>query len=79
MISRSGSEMSLVNIVHRLAFLLKCYFIIHHYYTYVNASSFGACVSVLVCFHRFNVSPFPTDEWHRGARKLCVFTCINKN
>ena len=37
MISRSGSEMSLVNIVHRLAFLPKFDFIIHHYYTYVNA------------------------------------------
>ena len=37
MISRSGSEMLLVNIVHRLAFLLKFNLIIHHYFTYVNA------------------------------------------
>ena len=37
MISRSGSEMSLINIVHRSAFCLKVNLIIHHYYTYVNA------------------------------------------
>ena len=36
MISRSGSEMSLVNIAHRLAFLLKFNLIIHQYFTYVN-------------------------------------------
>ena len=36
-ISRSGSEMSLVYIVHRLAFSPKFNLIIHHYYTYVNA------------------------------------------
>ena len=36
-ISRSGSEMSLVNIVHRLAFSLNSNLIIHHYFTYVNA------------------------------------------
>ena len=36
-ISHSGSESSLVNIVHRLAFLLKFNLIIHHYFTYINA------------------------------------------
>ena len=37
MISGSGSEASLVYIVHRLAFLLNFNLIIHHYFTYVNA------------------------------------------
>ena len=37
MINCSGSDKSLVNIVHRLAFLLIFNLIIHHYYTYVNA------------------------------------------
>ena len=37
MISRSWSEMSLVNIVHLRAFCLKFNLIIHHYYAYVNA------------------------------------------
>ena len=37
MIRRSVSEMSHVNIVHRLALLLKFNLIIHHYYTYANA------------------------------------------
>ena len=37
MISRSGSETSLVNIVHRLAFLLKFNLIIHQFYAYINA------------------------------------------
>ena len=36
MISRSVSEMSLVNIVYRLAFLLRFSLIIHHYLTYIN-------------------------------------------
>ena len=29
--------MSLVNIVHRFAFLLKVNLIIHHFYSYINA------------------------------------------
>ena len=41
MISRSGSEMSLVNIVYGLAFLLKFNLTIHHYYAYI-------CVFTLV-------------------------------
>ena len=36
-ISRSGSEMSLVNIVHLRVFCLKFNLIIHHYYTYLDA------------------------------------------
>ena len=35
--SHSGSEMSLVDIFHRLAFLPKLNLIIHHCYAYVNA------------------------------------------
>ena len=37
MISRSWSEMSLVNAVHRLAFLLNLSLITNHYFTYINA------------------------------------------
>ena len=37
MISRSWSETSLVNVVHRHAFLLNSNLTIHHYFTYVNA------------------------------------------
>ena len=36
MISRSESEMSFVNTVHRRAFCLRLNLIIHHYYTYVD-------------------------------------------
>ena len=36
-ISRSGSELSLVNKVHTHAFLLKFNLIIHYYYTNINA------------------------------------------
>ena len=37
MISRSVSEMSIVNIVRRRVFCLKLNLIFHHYYTYVHA------------------------------------------
>ena len=36
MISSSGSEMSLVKIVHRHAFFLKFNLIINNYFTYIN-------------------------------------------
>ena len=37
MISRSGCEMSLVNIVHRRDFCFRFDMIIHNYHTYANA------------------------------------------
>ena len=50
--------MSLVNIVHRLAFLLNLNLIIHHYYAYINVFifvhlyvfEFASIGLALVCF-----------------------------
>ena len=69
--------MSLVKIVHRLAFLLEFYLIIHHYCTYVNAFilvhlSVFEFASIGLALVRFIL--------REGAREPgnCVLTCVNK-
>ena len=76
-IIRSGSETSLVKIVHRLAFLLKFYLIIHQYFININAFISGHLsvfefALIYLTLVRFTLK-------HRSARKLCVLACVNKS
>ena len=77
-ISRSGSEMSLVYIVHIHAFLPIFCLIVYHYYAHVNAFTL-VHLCACVCFDRISVSPLHTEEGHRIAWQLCVITCIDKS
>ena len=70
--------MSLVKIVRRLVFLLKCKFISHHYYTHINVITLVHLSLLEFACDRLNVCSLHSDEGHRSARKLCVLTCINK-
>ena len=77
-IRRSGSETSLVNIVHRLAFLLKFNLIIHHYFTYINAFtlvnlSVFEFASIYLTLVRF------TQKKGTGVPENCFLTCVNKS
>ena len=78
MISRSWSEMSLVNIVHRCVFCLKFNLIIHHYYTYVDAFTMVHLSVFEFALIDLTLVSFPLTKG-TGVPENYVSTCVNKS